>query len=83
MRTIASRLSQGRTDRRNVPVLSITRSEARKLHFPVGHPLDDVVYVGNPGVPSDYFTLADFHPTDLRPQGQRVDRARLGIGRSQ
>jgi hypothetical protein len=61
IRTMASRLSQLRANRRNVDVLAITRSEARKLHFPVGHPLDGVVYVGNPAVPSDYFTLADFH----------------------
>ena len=61
IRTMTSRWSQRRTDRRKPAVLTITRSEARKLHFPVGHPLDDVVYVGNPTVPSDYFTLADFH----------------------
>jgi hypothetical protein len=61
IRTVASRWSQWRTERRNVPVLPLTRSEARLLHFPVGHPRDEVVYVGNPAVPSVYFTLADFH----------------------
>jgi hypothetical protein len=61
IRTLASRWSQRRTERRNVAVLPITRSEARRLHFPMGHPHDDVVYVGNPAVPSLYFTLAEFH----------------------
>ena len=59
--TMASRWWQRRTERRDVSVLPITRSEARRLHLPMGHPLDDVVYVGNPAVPSVYFTLAEFH----------------------
>jgi hypothetical protein len=61
IRAIASRWSQRRSERRDVGVLPITRSEARQLHFPMGHPLDDVVYAGNPAAPSAYFTLADFH----------------------
>ncbi len=61
IRTMASRWSQRRTERRDIAVLPITRSEARRLHLPMGHPLDDVVYVGNPAVPSVYFTLAEFH----------------------
>src|SRR5687768_12304699 len=58
---MTSRWTQRRTDRRKPAVLPITRNEARKLHFPVGHPLDHVVYVGNPADPSHYFSLADFH----------------------
>ncbi|GIH07192.1 hypothetical protein Rhe02_52590 [Rhizocola hellebori] len=61
IRAMASRWSQRRTGRRNVAVLPITRSEARQLQFPMGHPHDNVVYVGNPAVPPVYFTLADFH----------------------
>lgn len=48
-------------DRRGLPVLPITRTEARPLDLPIGHPLYDVVYVGNPGVPRTYYSLAEFH----------------------
>jgi hypothetical protein len=59
--SMAARWWQRRTERRTVSVLPITRSEARRLQFSVGHPRDDVVYVGNPAAPSVYVPLAEFH----------------------
>lgn len=44
-----------------IPVLPISREQAARLTFPVGHPLDRVVYIGHPAVPNIYYTLADFH----------------------
>jgi hypothetical protein len=43
------------------PVLPISREQAAGLIFPVGHPLDRVVYIGHPAMPNVYYTLADFH----------------------
>jgi hypothetical protein len=34
---------------------------ASNLKFPVGHPLQDVLYVGDPGVASSYYPAASFH----------------------
>lgn len=43
------------------PVLPISREQALQITFPVGHPLDRVVYIGHPAVPNIYYALADFH----------------------
>src|SRR4051812_494449 len=58
---LVSRWWTSRAERRELFVLSVTRSEAKQLRFPVGHPLPDVVYVGNPAVPEVYYALAAFH----------------------
>lgn len=44
-----------------VNVLSVSRSEAKALRFPPGHPRDGVLYVGHPTSPDTYFTTAQFH----------------------
>lgn len=44
-----------------LPVLPISREQALQITFPVGHPLDRVVYIGHPAVPNIYYALADFH----------------------
>lgn len=50
-----------RADKANLPVLVVTTSQARSLSFPNGHPLRDVVYVGDPGVAGSYYPVASFH----------------------
>lgn len=60
-----SRWRNSRAERREPFVLPVTRNEAKQLSFPLGHPLPDVVYVGNPAVPAVYYALA-FPPTDRR-----------------
>lgn len=42
-------------------LLPITSEEAGSLHFPVGHPRRNVVYIGHPVDPSRYIPVADFH----------------------
>jgi hypothetical protein len=44
-----------------VRVLSVSRTEAKTLRFPPGHPRDSVLYVGHPTSPETYFTTAQFH----------------------
>lgn len=46
---------------KGVRVLMTAHSETSSLQFEPGHPLEKVVYVGHPAVPSLYFPLADFH----------------------
>lgn len=42
-------------------ILPVTAKQARPLEFPAGHPLDNVVYVADPGVPGRYFPVSNFH----------------------
>jgi hypothetical protein len=72
-----SRWWTSRTERRDLFIFPITRTEARQLKFPVGHPLPDVVYVGNPAMPSAYYTLADFHRQTF---GHKVGEAMTLLG---
>lgn len=58
---LVSRWRPSRAERRELSVLKVTRNKAKQLRFPVGHPLPDVVYVGNPAMPAVYYALADFH----------------------
>jgi hypothetical protein len=44
-----------------VPVLPVSRTQSGELSFPLGHPLERVVYIGHPALPGVYYTLADFH----------------------
>ena len=39
----------------------VGRSEAAGLKFPLGHPLDGVLYVGHPALPEVYYPAATFH----------------------
>jgi hypothetical protein len=61
MLNTVSRWWTSRVGRRERFILPITRAEARQLKFPVGHPLPDIVYVGNPAAPAVYYALAEFH----------------------
>ncbi len=48
-------------DRAHLPFLVVTNSQAANLRFPNGHPLEDVVYVGDPGIAGNYYPVASFH----------------------
>lgn len=50
-----------RADNANLPFLVVTASQADRLTFPNGHPLANVVYVGDPGVAGNYYPVASFH----------------------
>lgn len=42
-------------------VLQISRTEAKGLAFPPGHPREQTIYVAHPALPSVYYTTATFH----------------------
>jgi hypothetical protein len=50
-----------RAERANLPYLIVSISSAENLRFPNGHPLGNVVYVGDPGVAGNYYPVASFH----------------------
>ena len=45
----------------DLPYLVVTTSQTANLAFPNGHPLRNVVYVGDPGLPGNYYPVASFH----------------------
>jgi hypothetical protein len=51
----------GRAKASGLPVLSVKRTAASGVIFPIGHPRDGVVYVGHPTTPRVYYPMADFH----------------------
>jgi hypothetical protein len=42
-------------------LLPVSSADAAELHFPVGHPRKNVVYIGHPVDPPTYIPVADFH----------------------
>ena len=60
---IAERLWQAhkRAERADLPYLIVSSTHAENLRFPNGHPLGNVVYVGDPGVAGNYYPVASFH----------------------
>jgi hypothetical protein len=42
-------------------LLPVSPADAAKLHFPVGHPRKNVVYIGHPVDSPTYIPVADFH----------------------
>jgi hypothetical protein len=42
-------------------VLAVHPEKLDGVRFPMGHPLDRVVYVGHPGIPSRYYLASNFH----------------------
>jgi hypothetical protein len=42
-------------------LLPISSADASQLHFPIGHPRKNVVYIGHPVDPPTYIPVADFH----------------------
>jgi hypothetical protein len=42
-------------------LLQISRTEAKDLTFPPGHPREQAIYVAHPALPSVYYTTATFH----------------------
>ncbi len=44
-----------------VDAVQISKTEARSLTFPPGHPRDGVLYVGHPALANTYYTMAEFH----------------------
>jgi len=63
--TMRARRGRARPKRRTLAVMLAGSAGAASPGgggvLPMGHPLDDVAYVGNPAVPSVSFTLAEFH----------------------
>ena len=43
------------------PIRLVARDEVARLSFTVGHPRNNVIYVGHPLVPSKYYPAAEFH----------------------
>lgn len=48
-------------ERQGIRILPVARTEAHELEWPAGHPLDGLVYVGDPARPATYYQLCDFH----------------------
>src|SRR5262249_4355188 len=59
--SIAAVILALRSGQDDTTILVAHPSELRELSFPMGHPLDRVVYVGHPGIPNKYYTVASFH----------------------
>ncbi len=64
-----------RAEGANLPYLVVTASQAANLRFPHGHPLTKVVYVGDPGLPGNYYPVANFHR--ILFEGKVVEALRL------
>jgi hypothetical protein len=44
-----------------IQILPIGKTAAKKITFPLGHPRNEVLYIGHPALPSTYYPMADFH----------------------
>lgn len=61
-------------------ILPVTAKQMRVLAFPAGHPLKDVVYVADPGVPERYFPVSDFHRAMFDDKYTEVIRILRSLG---
>lgn len=61
-------------------ILNISKSEARKLRFPPGHPREKVLYVAHPTLPPVYYTAASFHRMVFEHKFAEVIRLLMGLG---
>ena len=68
---------------RGVPVLTVARSEAANLTFPVGHPRDGVLYAGHPAVPNVYYTAALFHRLTFEHKFSEAVQILMALGATQ
>jgi hypothetical protein len=50
-----------RNANQDASILAVHPRETSRISFPIGHPLDHVVYVGHPGIPTKYYPAATFH----------------------
>ena len=59
----------------HLPFLVVTSSQAKSLTFAPGHPVPNVVYVGDPCVAGKYYPVANFH--HFMFEGKVVEAIRL------
>jgi hypothetical protein len=57
----ASIIVQKKEQKKWARLLPITQQESRQLRFPIGHPREQILYVGHPIDAKTYIPLFDFH----------------------
>lgn len=72
--------AQYRLRERGINVASVGRSEASHLRLPPGHPRDGVLYIGHPGIPSIYYTTAQFHRLTFEHKFAEAIRLLMALG---
>jgi len=65
---------------RGIHAVSVGRREASQLRFPPGHPRDGVLYIGHPGIPSVYYTTAQFHRLTFEHKFAEAIRLLMSLG---
>jgi hypothetical protein len=63
-----------------VRMLVISRQQAEELDLPVGHPLDKLVYIGDPADPAVYYPAADFHRKTFENKFSEAISLLMGLG---
>ena len=69
-----------RARERGVDVLTVSRTEARVLRFPPGHPRDRVLYVGHPAAATLYYPAAGFHRLTFEHKFAEAIRLLISLG---
>ena len=63
-----------------VNVLPVSKSEAKALTLPPGHPREKVLYVGHPTIPTIYYTAALFHSRTFEHKYSEAVRILTSLG---
>lgn len=61
-------------------VFSVSRTEARALTLPPGHPRDRVIYIGHPAVGATYYPAAGFHRLAFEHKFAEAIRLLMSLG---
>ena len=64
----------------SLPIELVSRSEAKEIAFPPGHPQVDVLYIGHPGVANIYCPAAEFHRVVFEHKFSEAIRILMALG---
>jgi hypothetical protein len=64
-------------------VFSVSRSEARALTLPPGHPRDRVIYIGHPAIAATYYPAAGFHRLAFEHKFSEAIQLLMSLGATQ
>lgn len=77
---VANKVKKLRSLSQDAGVRIVTRAGAVGLTFPPGHYLDDVLYIGHPGIPGRYYPAAQFHSTMAQDKFAEAIRLLMALG---
>lgn len=63
-----------------IDVVQISKTEAKTLTFPPGHPRDAVLYIGHPARAEVYYTTAEFHRVTFEHKFAEAIRLLMHLG---